>query len=75
MTPLRQKMIRAMELRNLAQNTQRYYLSAVIGLTQHYRQSPDKLTKEMIEDYIHFNLRTSLIFRMDNLLPAMGPPP
>ena len=52
MTPLRQKMIRAMELRNLAGNTQRYYLSAVIGLARHYQQSPDKLTKEMIEDYL-----------------------
>jgi site-specific recombinase XerD len=52
MTPLRQKMIKAMELRNLAKNTQRYYLSAVIGLSRHYQQSPDKLTQEMIEDYL-----------------------
>ena len=52
MTPLREKMIKAMELRNLSKNTQRYYLSSVIGLAQHYEQSPDKLTKEMIEDYL-----------------------
>jgi site-specific recombinase XerD len=52
MTPLRKKMIRAMELRNLAKNTQRYYLSAVIGLGKHYKQSPDELTQEMIEDYL-----------------------
>ena len=52
MTPLRQKMIKAMELRNLAKNTQRYYLSAVIGLARYYQQSPDKLTQEMIEDYL-----------------------
>ena len=32
MTPLRKKMIKAMEPRNLSKNTQRYYLSAVIGL-------------------------------------------
>jgi hypothetical protein len=43
MTPLRQKMIKAMELRNLAKNTQCYYLSAVIGLARHYQQSPDTL--------------------------------
>jgi site-specific recombinase XerD len=52
MTPLRQKMIRAMELRNLAKNTQRGYLTAVTGITRHYRQSPLQLTQEMIEDYL-----------------------
>ena len=49
MTPLRQKMIRAMELRNLAKNTQRGYLTAVTGITRHYQQSPDTLTQQMIE--------------------------
>jgi site-specific recombinase XerD len=52
MTELRQKMIRAMELRNLSDNTQRRYLSAVTGLAKHYQQSPVKITKEMIEDYL-----------------------
>jgi integrase/recombinase XerD len=52
MTPLRQKMIRAMDLRNLAKNTQHYYLHAVIGLSRYYQQAPDKLTQEMIEDYL-----------------------
>ena len=47
MTKLRQKMIRAMELKNLPANTQRAYLTAVTGITKHYRQSPDKLCKEM----------------------------
>jgi site-specific recombinase XerD len=52
MTELRQKMIRAMELGNLSDNTQRRYLEAVTGLAKHYHQSPDQLTKEMIEDYL-----------------------
>ena len=52
MTPLRQKMVKAMELRNLSKNTQRYYLSAVIGLSKYYHKSPDKLSQEMIEDYL-----------------------
>jgi len=52
MSKLREQMIRAMELRNLSDNTQRGYLSAVSGLAKHYRQSPDQLTKEMIEDYL-----------------------
>jgi integrase/recombinase XerD len=52
MTPVRQKMIKAMELRNLAKETQRGYLSAVKGIAQHYHQSPDNLTKDEIEDYL-----------------------
>jgi site-specific recombinase XerD len=52
MTKLRQKMIRAMELKNFSNHTQRAYLAAVTGLAKHYQQSPDKLTKEMIEDYL-----------------------
>jgi integrase/recombinase XerD len=52
MTELRQKMIRAMELRNLSKHTQRSYLAAVTGLARHYRQSPADISKEMIEDYL-----------------------
>jgi integrase/recombinase XerD len=52
MTQLRQAMIRAMELKNLSKNTQRAYLVAVTGLTKHYQQSPDKITDNMIEDYL-----------------------
>jgi site-specific recombinase XerD len=52
MTPLRQKMIKAMELNNLAKNTQRYYLAAVTGIARHYQQSPDTLSQQMIEDYL-----------------------
>jgi integrase/recombinase XerD len=52
MTELRQKMIRAMELKNLSPHTQRAYLAAVTGLARHYRQAPTAITKEMIEDYL-----------------------
>jgi site-specific recombinase XerD len=52
MTELRQKMIRAMELKNLSNHTQRAYLAAVTGLSKHYQQSPQKIKKEMIEDYL-----------------------
>ena len=52
MTQLRQKMIRAMDLKDLSKHTQRTYLAAVTGLAKHYRKSPDKLTQEMIEDYL-----------------------
>ena len=52
MTPLREKMIKAMELRNLSKNTQEYYLLAVIGISLFYHQPPDKLSRDMIEDYL-----------------------
>ena len=52
MTRLRQKMIRAMELKNLSSHTQRAYLAAVTGIARFYNQSPDKMTAEKIEDYL-----------------------
>lgn len=52
MSKLRQKMIREMELRNLAKNTQRSYLRVITGLCKHYMFPPDKITKEMLEDYL-----------------------
>ena len=52
MTELRQKMIRAMELRNLSNHSQRAYLAAVTSIARHYRRSPDKITNKMIEDYL-----------------------
>jgi len=52
MTPLREQMIRAMELKNLSANSQRAYLTAVTGLTRHYQQSAGQITDTMIEDYL-----------------------
>jgi site-specific recombinase XerD len=52
MTELRQKLIRAMELKNLSHHSQRAYLAAVTGIAKHYRRSPDMITDKMIEDYL-----------------------
>ena len=52
MTQLRQQMIRAMELKNLSAHTQKAYLAAVSGIAKFYNQSPEKMTKEKIEDYL-----------------------
>jgi len=41
-----------MELKNLSNHTQRAYLAAVTGIARFYNQSPDKMTKEKIEDYL-----------------------
>jgi integrase/recombinase XerD len=52
MSGLRQKMIKAMKLRDLSENTQKAYLQAVTGLAKHYRMPPDQLSQEMIDDYL-----------------------
>ncbi len=52
MTELRERMIKAMELKNLAQNTQKGYLTSIATLSKHYQTPPDKITHEMIEDFL-----------------------
>ena len=52
MTPLRQKMIRAMDLKNLSHHTRRSYLYAVTGLARHYRQSLETITKDAINYWV-----------------------
>ena len=52
MTELREKMIKAMELRNFSPNTQTAYLSAVTNLSKHYMRSPEEIPQEEVEDYL-----------------------
>ncbi|HEV2225141.1 MAG TPA: site-specific integrase [Terracidiphilus sp.] len=51
MTPLRQRMIEDMQLRNLGSETQRAYVFYVKGLAQFYQTSPDQLSLEDIREY------------------------
>jgi hypothetical protein len=48
MTPLRQRMIREMQLRQFSPCTIESYQTAVIGLSQFYHRSPDQLNLEQI---------------------------
>lgn len=52
MSQLRQQMIRAMDLKNLSEQSQRSYLSAVTRLAKHYGQSPETISETMIEDWL-----------------------
>ena len=52
MTELREKMIKAMELRNFSPITQTAYLSAVTNLAMHYMKSPEEISQDEIEDYL-----------------------
>jgi hypothetical protein len=52
MTPLREKMLNDLRIRNLAENTQKAYLQAVTGLARYYRRSPDQLPVREVQDYL-----------------------
>ena len=53
MTPLRQRMIREMQLRQLAQRTIETYVGAVAGLANHYQRSPEHIGVEEVRSYLH----------------------
>lgn len=54
MTPLRQKMIRELELHRKSPRTVDAYVTAVVQLAQHFGRSPDRITIEEIRDFLHY---------------------
>lgn len=53
MTPLRQRMIRELELQRKSPLTIKTYVRAVCGLAQHFGRSPEAITVEEVRDYAH----------------------
>ena len=53
MTPLRNMMIRELELHRKAPGTIKQYVSAVAELARHYGRSPDSISIEEVRDFIH----------------------
>ena len=51
-SPLRQRMIRDMELAGHTPGTQRTYIGAVVKLQDHYHVRPDKLSEKQVQQYI-----------------------
>ena len=51
MTPLRQRMLDDMKLRNMAVSTRKIYVSSVAGFSAYHGRSPDELTLEDVRDY------------------------
>jgi site-specific recombinase XerD len=45
-------MINEMTLRRFSAKTQEAYVAAVAGLARYYKQSPEKISKQMIQDYL-----------------------
>jgi len=53
MTPLRQRMIRELELHRKSPHTIESYVTAVAQLAQHYGRSPGAISIEEIRDFLH----------------------
>lgn len=51
MTPLRQRMLQDMKIRNFAENTRKCYLQQVSLFARHFRRSPEGLGPANIRDY------------------------
>ena len=51
MTPLRQRMIEDMQLRNLTPETQRNYVHHVAGFAKYFGRSPEELDLEAVRQY------------------------
>jgi site-specific recombinase XerD len=49
---LRERMIRDMQLRRFSPQTQKAYLAGVTGLAKFYRESPDKIDRQRLQDYV-----------------------
>jgi integrase/recombinase XerD len=52
MRPLRQRFIEDMGIRNLAESTQKSYVSAMRRLAGYYKRSPDELSEEEVRKYL-----------------------
>jgi len=52
MTPLRQRLIEDLQLRNYAPGTVRAYVDHVSWLARYYRKSPDQLDQEQVRAYL-----------------------
>ena len=50
-SPLRQRMIEDMTIRNMSPSTQKIYVAAVANFSIFHGRSPDKLTFEDVRDY------------------------
>ena len=52
MTPLRQRLLDDMRMRNLSPHTKKAYVSTVARFAKHFKRSPDQLGQEHIREYL-----------------------
>lgn len=53
MSPLRQQMIRVLQLHRKSPDTIKPYVTAVSQLAQYYKRSPDQISDDEIRDFLH----------------------
>lgn len=53
MTPLRNKMIRELELQRKSKNTIKAYTRAIKELAQYFNRTPERISYDEIRDYVH----------------------
>jgi integrase/recombinase XerD len=58
MTPLRQRMLEDMRIRNLAENTQISYIRQVVAYAAHFHRSPEELGPEDVRAYQLYLMQT-----------------
>jgi integrase/recombinase XerD len=66
MTPLRQRMLQDMQLRNLSPHTRHAYVRAVARLAAFYRTSPDRLDREQVRGFLVHLASRRLSFSLFN---------
>jgi integrase/recombinase XerD len=71
MTPLRQRMLHDMLIRNLAENTQKSYLLQVSSFARHFRRSPELLGPDEIRAWLIY-LREERKLAPGSLGPTIG---
>jgi integrase/recombinase XerD len=71
MTPLRQRMLHDMLIRNLAENTQKSYLLQVSSFARHFRRSPELLGPDEIRAWLIY-LREERKLAPRSLGPTIG---
>ncbi len=54
MTPLREKMIREIRLRNYSKDTEKAYLLVVIRFAKYFAKSPEQISIEEVKDYLYY---------------------
>jgi hypothetical protein len=70
-TPLRQRMLDDMKLRNMAKGTRRTYVRSVADFSAFHGRSPDELTLEDVRDYqLHLVARG---LKASTICPIMRP--
>lgn len=63
MTPLRQRMLEDMRMRNLSPGTQASYVAAVARFAKYFMQSPEALTREQVRQYLLYLIQERHVSR------------